>query len=171
MDSVAQRAAVSKMTVYAYFADKPELLAAVFERTTRNFQLPDLANGEEFKSPVEHLNDFGERLVFFLTRPHTVKVAKMMAESADQFPDLVAAFYAAGPATMHAKVAGFLRSLGERGLLAIEKPELAAEQLIATWLGLTQLRQSLGIGYPPSKEAISKRVRYATQVMLRAWAL
>jgi TetR/AcrR family transcriptional repressor of mexJK operon len=171
MDSVAERAAVSKMTVYAHFADKPALLAAVFERTTKSFQLPELANGEDLKSSIAHLNDFGERLVFFLTRPEIIKVGNMMTESAGQYPELAAAFYAAGPAIMHARVAGFLRSLGDHGLLAIEDPELAAEQLIAAWLGLTQLRQSLGIADPPAKEAISHRVRLATQAMLRAWTL
>lgn len=169
MDCVAERAAVSKMTVYAHFADKSALLAAVFERTTKSFALPELANGEDLKSSVEHLNDFGERLVAFLTRRETIKVAKMMAESADQYPDLAAAFYAAGPATMLGKVTGFLRSLHEHGLLQIDNPELAAEQLIASWLGLSQLQQSLGIANPPSREAISKRVRLATQAMMRAW--
>jgi hypothetical protein len=71
---------------------------------------------------------------------------------------------------MLAKVAGFLRSLHEHGLLRIDNLELAAEQLIASWLGFCQLQQSLGIANPPSKEAISKRVRLATQGMMRAWA-
>jgi hypothetical protein len=49
---------------------------------------------------------------------------------------------------MIAKVAGFLRSLHEHGLLQIDNLELAAEQLIASWLGLCQLQQSLGIANP-----------------------
>jgi TetR/AcrR family transcriptional repressor of mexJK operon len=171
MDSVAERAGVSKMTVYAHFADKPALLAAVFNRTHERFRLPDLANGEDLKTSVEYLNDFGEQLVSFLTRPDLIKSARMMAESAEEHPDLAAAFYAAGPAKMLNKVTGFLRSLGEQKLVAIEDPELAAEQLIAAWLGLSQLRQSLGIANPPSKEAISHRVRRVTQEMMRAWAL
>jgi len=68
-------------------------------------------------------------------------------------------------------VTGFLRSLGEKGLVAIDDPELAAEQLIAAWLGLSRLQQSLGVANPPSKEAISQRVRLATQAMMRGWAL
>jgi TetR/AcrR family transcriptional regulator, mexJK operon transcriptional repressor len=170
MDAVAERAAVSKMTVYAHFADKPALLSAAFSRVHESFRLPELADGEDLKSSIEHLNDFGEQLVAFLTRPEIVKSARMMAESADQYPDLAAAFYAAGPARMLNKVASFLRSLGEHGLLAIGDPELAAEQLIAAWLGLSQLQQSLGVANPPAGEAISKRVRFATQAMLRAGA-
>jgi TetR/AcrR family transcriptional regulator, mexJK operon transcriptional repressor len=171
MDSVAARAGVSKMTVYAHFAHKPALLAAVFNRTHERFHLPELANGEDLKTSVEYLNEFGEQLVSFLTRPDLIKSARMMAESAEEHPDLAAAFYAAGPAKMLNKVTGFLRSLGKQKLVAIEDPELAAEQLIAAWLGLSQLRQSLGVANPHSKEEISHRVRRVTREMMRAWAL
>jgi len=60
------------------------------------------------------------------------------------------------------KVAGFPKSLAERGILSIEHPELAAEQLFVSWLGLSQLRQNLGLAGPPSTGAIARRVRYAT---------
>jgi len=60
------------------------------------------------------------------------------------------AFYAAGP-TMIAKVAGFLRSLHEHGLLRIDNLELAAERLIASWLGFCQLQQSLALQILPSR--------------------
>jgi TetR/AcrR family transcriptional repressor of mexJK operon len=51
MDSVADRAAVSKMTVYAHFADKPALLAAVFDRNTKSFRLPELSGGGDLSLP------------------------------------------------------------------------------------------------------------------------
>ena len=171
MDLVAERAGVSKMTVYAHFADKPALLTAVFNRAHERFRLPELANGEDLKTSVEYLNDFGEQVVAFLTRPQLIKSAQMMAESAAEHPALAAAFYAAGPEKMLGKVTSFLRSLGERNLVTIDDPALAAEQLIAAWLGLSQLRQSLGVANPPSKKAISHRVRRATHDMMRAWAL
>ena len=93
-----------------------------------------------------------------------------MAACADENPRLAAAFYAAGPGTMLKKVAGFLKSLAERGTLSIDDPELAAEQLVVSWLGLSQLRQNLGVAGPPSAEVIARRVRYATDTMLRAWS-
>ena len=68
------------------------------------------------------------------------------------------------------KVAGFLKSLAERGVLSIDDPELAAEQLVVSWLGLCQLRQNLGLAGPPSADAIARRVRYATDTMVRAWS-
>jgi TetR/AcrR family transcriptional regulator, mexJK operon transcriptional repressor len=170
MESVAEHAGVSKMTVYGHFRDKPSLLSAVFERNIKAIRLPDLVVGSDPTSSLAQLAEFGERLVWFLTRPEIVRTAWVMAACADENPRLAAAFYAAGPGTMLKKVAGFLKSLAERGVLPIDDPELAAEQLIVSWLGLSQLRQNLGVAGPPSADAIARRVRYATDTMLRTWS-
>lgn len=170
MESVAERASVSKMTVYGHFRDKPSLLSAVFERNIKAIQLPDLAVGSDPSSSQAQLTEFGQRLVSFLTRPEIVRTAWVMAACADENPRLAAAFYAAGPGTVLKKVTGFLKSLAERGVLSIDDPELAAEQLIVSWLGLSQVRQNLGVAGPPSADAIARRVRSATDTMLRAWS-
>jgi len=133
-------------------------------------RLPDLAVGPDPTSSPAQLAEFGERLVWFLTRPEIVRTASVMAACADENPRLAAAFYAAGPGTMLKKVAGFLKSLAKRGILSIDDPELAAEQLIVSWLGLSQLRQNLGVAGPPSADAIARRARHATDTMLRAWS-
>jgi TetR/AcrR family transcriptional repressor of mexJK operon len=170
MESVAERASVSKMTVYGHFPDKSALLSAVFERNIKAIRLPDLEVGSDPRSSLARLTEFGERLVSFLTRPEIVRTGRVMAACADENPHLAAAFYAAGAGTMLKKVAVFLKSLAERGILLIDDPELAAEQLIASWLGMSHLRQNLGVAGPPSASAIARRVRYATDTMLRAWS-
>jgi TetR/AcrR family transcriptional regulator, mexJK operon transcriptional repressor len=170
MDSVAERACVSKMTVYRHFRDKPSLLSAVFERNIKAIRLPDLAVGSDPTSSLAQLAEFGQRLAWLLTRPEIVRTARVMASCADENPRLAAAFYAAGPGTMLKKVTGFLKSLAERGVLPIDDPELAAEQIIVSCLGLSQLRQNLGVAGPPSADAIARRVRYATDTIVRTWS-
>jgi TetR/AcrR family transcriptional repressor of mexJK operon len=169
MESVAERAMVSKMTVYGHFLDKPALLGAVFARNLKAIRLPDLSE-QSGLSPLERLSDFGERLVDFLTRPEIVRTGRVMAAGADDFPALAAAFYAAGPGAVLAKLAPFLRRLDESGAIAVPDPELAAEQLAAAWLGVSQLKQSLGVSGPPPPAEIAVRVRLATETMLRGWA-
>src|SRR6516225_12134648 len=145
MESVAERACVSKMTVYGHFRDKSSLLSGVFERSINAIRLPDLAVGPDPTSSLAQLAEFGKRLVSFLTRPEIVRTAYVMAACADENPRLAAAFYAAGPGTMLKKVADFLKSLDGRGILSIDDPEFAAEQLIVSWLGMSHLRQNLGV--------------------------
>jgi AefR-like transcriptional repressor, C-terminal domain len=55
---------------------------------------------------------------------------------------LAAAFYTAGRGELLKRVAAFLKSLTARGFLSIKDPELAAEQLVASWFGMSVLRQS-----------------------------
>ncbi len=168
IEAVAGRASVSKMTLYSHFPDKPALLGAVFERNLGKIELPNLSQQSDL-SPLERLSDFGERLVGFLTRPEIVRTGRVMAASADDFPVLAAAFYAAGPGAVLVRLAQFLRTLDERGQIAVPDFDLAAEQLAAAWLGVSQLKQSLGVSGPPSQEEIALRVRCATETMLRGW--
>jgi TetR/AcrR family transcriptional repressor of mexJK operon len=168
MEAVAERASVSKMTVYSHFPDKPALLEASFERNISEIRLPELADRADLAASIEALVGFGERLIGFLTRPEIVKGGRLMAASSADHPALAAAFFAAGPATMLARVANFLRSLDARGLLAVDDPELVGEQLLGAWLGMNQLKQNLGIAGPPSPEEISGNVRRATQIFVTA---
>lgn len=168
MDSVAERAGVSKLTVYANFPDKPALLAAVFDRRIKTMRVPDLPAGSDLNLSLERLAEFGELIVSILTRPETVRVTRLIAAESIEQPRLAAVFYAAGRGEMLKRVAVFLKGLTEQEVLAIDDPELAADQLIGAWVGMTALRQSLGVAGPPSSNAIAKRVRYAIDTLVRA---
>jgi TetR/AcrR family transcriptional regulator, mexJK operon transcriptional repressor len=169
MDAVAERASVSKMTVYANFQDKPALLSAVFDRRIKLMHVFDLAVGPDLNSSVERLVELGELVTSTTSQPEVVRMVRLMTECADEYPRLAAAFYTAGRGELLKQIAAFLKALTKHGFLSIKDPELAAEQLVASWLaGL--VRQSLGLAGPPSTDAIAKRVRYAVETMVRAWS-
>src|SRR5271156_4593127 len=96
MDLVAERAGVSKMTVYANFQDKPALLAAVFDRRIKTMRLPDLSVGLNLNLSLGRLAEFGELTVTLLTRPEVVREMRLMAAGAADQPRLAAVFYTAG---------------------------------------------------------------------------
>lgn len=170
MDAVAERASVSKMTVYANFRDKPALLSAVFDRKIKLMHAFDLAIGPDLNSSVERLVELGELVASDASQPQVVRMARLIAECAAKHPRLAAAYYAAGRGELLKQIAAFLKALTRRGFLSIKDPELAAEQLIASWFGMRERRQSLGLAGPPSADAIAKRVRYAVDTLVRAWS-
>jgi TetR/AcrR family transcriptional repressor of mexJK operon len=169
MDAVAERASVSKMTVYANFRDKPALLSAVIDRKNKLMHVYDLAVGPDLNSSVERLVELGELVASIASQPEVVRMVRLMTECADEHPRLAAAFYTAGRGKLLKQVAAFLKALTRRGFLSIKHPELAAEQLVVFWLGSLG-RQSLGLAGPPSADAIAKRVRYSVDTLVRAWS-
>jgi TetR/AcrR family transcriptional repressor of mexJK operon len=170
MDAIAERAGVSKMTVYANFRDKPVLLAAVFDRRIKTMRVPDLPVGSDLNLSLKPLAEFGELIVSILTRPEVVRMTRLMADCAAEQPQLAAVFYTKGRGEMLRRIAVFLKGLTERGVLSIDDPELAADQLIGAWVGMSELRQSLAVAAPLSPNATAKRVRYAIDTLVRAWA-
>jgi TetR/AcrR family transcriptional repressor of mexJK operon len=169
MDAVAERASVSKMTVYANFRDKPALLSAVFDRRIELMHVFDLAVGPDLNSSVERLFELGKLVASVAGQPEVIRMVRLMTECADEHPRLAAAFYTAGRGELLKQVAGFLKALTRRGFLSIRDPELAAEQLVVSWLG-NLMRQSLGLAGPPSADAIARRVRYSVDTLVRAWS-
>ena len=171
VDEVAERASVSKMTVYANFGDKSALLAAVLDcRIKSVFVFDELPVGPDLNSSVERLVKLGEAVVSAITQPQVIRMTLLMAERADQHPQLAAAFYAAGRGELLKRVAACLKALTKRGFLSIKNPDLAAEQLVASWSGMSLLRQGLGVASPPAADEIAERVRYAVDIMIRAWS-
>jgi TetR/AcrR family transcriptional regulator, mexJK operon transcriptional repressor len=171
MDAVAERAGVSKMTVYANFKDKPALLSATFDRCLVNLMHGfGIAVGPDLDSSLERLVELGELVASAASQPDVVRMNRLMTECADEHPRLAAAFYNAGRGELLKQVAAFLRALARRGFLSIKDPELAADQLVSAWFGMGLVRQSLGLAGPPSADAIAKRVRYAVDTMVRAWS-
>jgi TetR/AcrR family transcriptional regulator, mexJK operon transcriptional repressor len=170
MEAVAERASVSKMTIYANFQDKPTLLTAVFDRCIKLLHAFELTVGPDLKSSVERLVELGQAVVSAASNPEVVRMNRLMMECADEHPRLAAVFYNAGRGEAIKRIAEFLKSLTQRGFLSIKDPDLAAEQLFASWEGMGLVRQSLGVAGPPSADAITRRVRYAVETMVRAWS-
>ena len=134
------------------------------------FVFDELPVGPDLNSSVERLVKLGEAVVSAFTQPQVIRMTLLMAERAHQHPQLAAAFYAAGRGELLKRVAACLKALTKRGFLSIKDPDLAAEQLVASWSGMSLLRQGLGVASPPAADEIAERVRYAVDMMIRAWS-
>jgi TetR/AcrR family transcriptional repressor of mexJK operon len=141
----------------------------VFDRKIKLMHVNDLAVGPDLNSSVKRLVELGELVASIASQPEVVRMVRLMMECADEHPRLAAAFYAAGRGKLLKQIAAFLKALNRRGFLSIKHPELAAEQLVVSWLGGLG-RQSLGLAGPPSADAIAKRVRYGVDTLVRAWS-
>jgi TetR/AcrR family transcriptional regulator, mexJK operon transcriptional repressor len=139
MDDVAAAARVSKQTVYKHFGSKEELFVAIIEATVG--EVMDEVFERAAPSPDRHgelaheLLTMGRRLIVPIMQPEFLALRRLVTGEASRFPQLGQAWWKGGPARLMAELAGLLRQAGKDGELAIDDPDLAAQQL--QWLILS----------------------------------
>jgi len=169
MDAIAREAGVSKATLYAHFASKHELFAAIVASACRGFE--QLA---AMSPPPDDLRaalmQAGGTLLRFILNPDVNRVYRSVVAEAARFPELGRAMYEAGPGQGRAHLARFFAAATERGVLAVPDPELAAEQFGAMIIGHMKMRLELGLEIP-SEERIERGLRSGVEAFLRAYAV
>ena len=139
MDDVAAAARVSKQTVYKHFGSKEELFLAIIEATVG--EVMDEVFERVSPSPEQHgelaeqLLTMGRRLIVLIMQPELLALRRLVTGEASRFPQLGGVWWRGGPARLMAGLTELLRQADQNGELAIDDPQLAAEQL--QWLILS----------------------------------
>lgn len=128
VDLIAKAAGVSKATLYSYFPDKRLLFMEVATLECR--RQADEALGEiDFSAPVEHvMRAAGKRMLNFFLSPFGRGTFRICVAESDRFPELGREFYKCGPLMVRQTIVEYLRQAAERGELAIDDFDLAADQ-------------------------------------------
>jgi TetR/AcrR family transcriptional regulator, mexJK operon transcriptional repressor len=169
MDAIAREAAVSKATVYAYFASKEELFGAVVagecERRFAAFSAHELDPGD----PALSLAVIGRRFVGLILSPDALALQRIILGEVSRFPVLGELFWRAGPERSVAQIALFMTRAREAGTLLFDDATGAAEQFVALLRGETQLRHLLALEIDADEAAIERAVAPAVATFLRAF--
>jgi TetR/AcrR family transcriptional regulator, mexJK operon transcriptional repressor len=135
MDQVAAQAAVSKQTVYKQFADKERLFTELILGIT------DRAAGliEDMTATLDNSNDLEKDLTDFarlhinsVIQPQVLRLRRLIMSEAVHFPELARTYHERAPQKVIHALASRFKHLGERGLLHVEDPEIAARHF--AWL-------------------------------------
>jgi TetR/AcrR family transcriptional regulator, mexJK operon transcriptional repressor len=132
MDRIAARAAASKVTVYAHFADKQALFEAVFTRAIAEAERSGGSLTEalaESSDLSRDLRAFARSHVSTVTQPHLVGLRRLIIGEAGRFPDLARSWHRSAPERAHATLARAITRLAKRGLVDAPDPMLAAQHL------------------------------------------
>lgn len=128
VDDIAREAGVSKATLYAYFPDKRLLFMEIAKAECRR-QADEAEALITDDAPVTEVLRFAaEKLAAFITSEFGRRIFRVAVAEAETFPALAHEFYHSGPKLVHDRIAHYLRCAAERGELAIDDIDLAAEQ-------------------------------------------
>jgi TetR/AcrR family transcriptional repressor of mexJK operon len=164
---VAADAHVSKVTIYNQFGDKRGLFAAAIA-------LECARMGDHFSiAPMpgltlhERLEAIGTAMTAFMSRPEMVQFDRRIAAETERDPAIGEAFLEAGPRQMLRAFAALLCALRDAGEIAVEDPELAAEQFVAMCKGLGDLERRFGCPNDAARNTL--RIRAAVATFCRAY--
>ncbi|MDR3081738.1 MAG: TetR/AcrR family transcriptional regulator [Streptomyces sp.] len=175
VDAIASSAGVSKRTIYNHFADKEQL-----------FQTVALEGAHEVTAAIEqimdrHLHkivDLEQDLIeFSLDRvaavtafPDHFALVRAIEAEANRIPEpILKAWIEAGPQTAHLRLAPYLRSIADRGLLLIHDAEQAASHL--TLLTITDINQQTFYGAVSlPQERVTDIITAGVRAFLRCYA-
>lgn len=168
MQLISERAGVSKPTLYQYFGNKQDLLAAVLN-VGRLELLAPLQDSRE--SPlVEVLWRFSWTYADFVLRADMLSLARLIIGEAERLPDVAHEYQNSGPRKALAGTVAFLQGRQARGELAFRDAELAAQNL---WSLILSTPREHYLHHPeeqPDHAEIARYIRNGLGVFLRAYS-
>lgn len=172
LDQIAQRAGVSKQTIYSHFADKQALFLAICTELTEKLTIPLRRPASETGDLRSTLLRLGEDALAMMLHPASLDLHRLIVGAAARFPELGQAAYEAGAGRMITDLSALLaqRSRSGDGLprpLADEEADRLAEQFIGMLRGFHQVRGLFGIAHAADAER-KAYVAASVDLLLRA---
>ena len=125
MDAVAERAGVSKQTVYSHFDSKEELFRACIKSKIASYGFAESAppEGVDLAQALHHV---AQRFLNLLFDEKVVAIYRTVIGESVSYQKIAELFYDTGPRATIDAVSGFIAGQMERGRLHKDDPHYAA---------------------------------------------
>ena len=167
IEAIAARSGVSKVTVYGHFGDKATIFDSIVQRETERLK-QSLCQTPSGSGLEDTLTRFGMALIDMLTQPCHLALDRAVSLEAQRNPDIGRRFFEAGPGQVRTMLTQLLSQAQEKGVIALDDPECAAEDLLALWLGFHAIERRFCGGTLPDDQTISRHVSRAVRLFLKA---
>ncbi|MEP9377458.1 TetR/AcrR family transcriptional regulator [Aquabacter sp. CN5-332] len=166
MGDIARVAGVSKGTLYVYFQDKVDLFTALVStecaETAERVFVIDVCSGDI----SETLNALGHSFIEAMIRPSHIATVRTVIAAAGKFPEIGRRFFEAGPREGTKRLAAFLQSKVDEGVLDIDDVEIAAGQFFALCKDAISTPILIGCMEPPDDRYAERVVKKAVEFFL-----
>lgn len=168
MEAVADLAGVSKMTVYSHLQDKETLFETVVASVSD--QMIAAITAPAPGGARERLTGVGIAFLQVVLGSDVCRMAHTLPGTLRANPGLASRFYAAGPGRVRAALAEIIAREAQDGMLTVDDPMLAADDLVCLWEGGMPERIAYGLSGICGPAEIARRAIRGTAVFLRAYA-
>ncbi len=168
MAVIAERAGVSKQTVYSHFGSKKELFVVCIQSRTQETVLNEAVLSPE-GGIREELSNLAHRFLALINSPEGVGIMRICTAQADRHPELAEAFYDAGPKKLNLKLKRYLDDKVAAGELTIPNSDHAAWQFLSMLQGESKLCANLGIRKATRNRGLSAYIDSCVDVFLAAY--
>ena len=169
MGEIARAAAVSKGTLYVYFASKEALFEALTIEEKRG-QAEALFRLDP-EDPDVHgvLRRLALDVMALMVAPEHVASVRMVIGAVEKFPQFGRAYYEAGPEEGHGRLTAYLRTQVAAGRVRAEDPGLAARHYFDLCHAGVIRRLLFGVQAPMDEAARARLVDEALRVFFAAY--
>jgi AcrR family transcriptional regulator len=172
IEAVAQRARISKRTLYHRFENKAALFSAVVHRTIESLRPPADMPLLRGASLPQILRGLAELILRAALSPPAIALHRLIVAESSRFPDLAAVVTRQGASEEAIRlVAGVLECEAHAGNLTLDNPTFAAQQFLQMVIALPQ-RRAMGLGMPMSSVELDAWARDVVNLFLngcRSW--
>jgi AcrR family transcriptional regulator len=164
MDEIAQRAGMSKKTVYQLFSTKSELFEALLTEWLAPFTIPIEAGG---RSSREMLIDLLFRIVTLALSEPQISVTRLLIAETSHSEDIAIALERQGIGRGKGALEQWLAAERDRGMAEVSDPQEVANVLFFAAAGDFLFDMLLRIRPRPSAQAIRSRVEQTVATYFR----
>ena len=170
MDAIANKAGVSKLTVYSHYRDKETLFAEAV-RSKCDTLMPEELFRADLKGPLrKQLLAIARAFFDLITSEDAIAIHRTIVANARTAPKLADRFWQAGPLKVQEGLESFLGAEVEAGKLDIADLHRAASQFFCLLKGECHARMEFGCGDPPTPREIDDHLNATVDFFLRAYA-
>ena len=131
VDLIAQRAGVSKPTIYAQFSGKEELFVEILTSVCDSLSAPMVEEGAGTEDLETVLTRIASSYTKAVLKPDVIALHRLFLAEAERFPALAQRYFEAGPDRAHQALAQFLAARMLQSDIRSQDP-LALAELFAT---------------------------------------
>lgn len=167
MNAVAEKAGVSKQTVYTHFGTKDELFSQVIDELIAPVTVALDSSSDDIRSSLLH---FARHHADFVTGTDATSQRRRLIAEFERFPEPSRSAFTSASDAVCARLSDLLDSWMQRGLLRRENPAELAELLLAMIHGLEPNRLLFDLAHRSGEEDRERWIVRAIDTFLLAWA-